>query len=82
MPKKVKRSPRLRDLFLYIVIGVAIAALAILLGVYQSKTGLLYKEMISIVGVLFLAGCGAAILLLRWRAEKAFSAARRKLLTK
>jgi|HubBroStandDraft_4_1064222.scaffolds.fasta_scaffold34875_1 hypothetical protein len=33
------RSHRVRDFFLYIVIGVFVAALAILLGVHQAKTG-------------------------------------------
>jgi hypothetical protein len=82
MPTQVKRSHGVRDLFLYMLIGVAIAALAILLGVHQAKTGHSSKEMISIVGVLFLGGCGAAFLLLRWRIGKAIGAARRKALTK
>ena len=39
MPRLKNRSHRVRDFFLYIVIGVAVAALAILLGVHQAKTG-------------------------------------------
>jgi hypothetical protein len=37
MPALENRSHRVRDFFLYIVIGVAVAALAILLGVHQAK---------------------------------------------
>jgi|SRR6185437_4938165 len=40
------------------------------------------KEMTSLVGLLFLAGCGACFLLLRWRVSKVGSAARRPPLTK
>jgi len=39
MPTLKNRFHRVRDFFLYIVIGVAVAALAILLGVHQAKTG-------------------------------------------
>jgi hypothetical protein len=39
MPTQENRSHRVRDFFLYTVIGVAIAASAILLGVHQAKTG-------------------------------------------
>jgi|SRR6185312_13171853 cation transport ATPase len=39
MPKPKNRSHRVRDFFLYIAIGVAFAALAIVLGVRQAKTG-------------------------------------------
>jgi hypothetical protein len=39
MPTLENRSHRVRDFFLYIVIGVAVAALAILLGAHQAKTG-------------------------------------------
>jgi hypothetical protein len=82
MPTQVKRPHGFRDLFLYIVVGVAIAALAILLGVHKAKTGHSFKETISIVGVLFLGGCGTAFLLLRGRVGKAIRAGRRKPLTR
>jgi hypothetical protein len=39
MPKLKNGSHRVRDFFLYIVIGVAVAALAIVLGVHQAKAG-------------------------------------------
>ena len=39
MPTLKNRPHRVRDCFLYIVIGVAFAALAIVLGVHQAKTG-------------------------------------------
>lgn len=39
MPTQENRSHRVRDFFLYIVIGVAVVAVAILLGVHQAKTG-------------------------------------------
>jgi hypothetical protein len=39
MRRLKNRSHRVRDFFLYIVIGVAFAGLAIVLGVHQAKTG-------------------------------------------
>ena len=39
MPKLNRRSHRVRDSFLYILIGVAVAGLAILLGIHGAKTG-------------------------------------------
>jgi len=36
------------------------------------------KQMISIVGLMFLGGCGATFLLLRWRVRKAFEGAHKR----
>jgi membrane protease YdiL (CAAX protease family) len=50
MPKLNRRSHRLRDLFLYILIAVAVAGLAILLGVHAAKTGQRPDRLASVFG--------------------------------
>ena len=54
----------------------------VICGAVAALTWLTAKEMISIEGLLFLVGCGAAFLLLRWRVRKAIGAARPKPLKK
>ena len=55
------------------IIGVIVYA-----GAVAALTWLTAKEMISIVGLLFLGGCGAAFLLLRWRVRKALADAHKR----
>jgi hypothetical protein len=50
MPKLKRRSHRLRDFFLYILIAVAVAGLAILLGVHAAKTGQRPDRLASVSG--------------------------------
>jgi len=50
MPKPNNRSHRLRDAFLYILIAVAVAGLAILLGVHAAKTGQQPNKVGSVFG--------------------------------
>jgi len=59
------------------IIGVVLCC-----GIVAGPILYMAKQMISIFGLLFLGGCGAAFLLLRWRVQKATGAARRKPITK
>ena len=47
-------------------------------GAVAALAWLTAKEMISIVGLLFLGACGAAFLLLRWRVRKALAGAHKR----
>jgi len=50
MPKLNRRSRRLRNFFLYILIAVAVAGLATLLGMHAAKTGQQPNKAGAIVG--------------------------------
>ncbi len=55
MPKLNRRSHRLMHLLLYIFIAVAVAGLAILLGVHSAKTGQRPDRLASIFGFVLAA---------------------------
>ncbi len=60
MPKLDRRPHRLRDFSLYILIGVAVAGFAILLGVHSAKTAqrpeLVFKWVGFVLNTLFVFG--------------------------
>jgi len=68
---KLKRRPHhLRDFTLYILIAMAIAGFAILLGVLSGKTGQRPEIVAKWVGLAGLLLCGAVFLVMRWRLRK------------
>jgi predicted lysophospholipase L1 biosynthesis ABC-type transport system permease subunit len=57
---------------------VQIIGVIVYVGAVAALTWVTAKEMISIVGLIFLGGCGAAFLLLRWRVRKALAGAHKQ----
>ena len=74
MPTLKNRSHRVRDFFLYIVIGVAVATLAALLGVHQAKTGqrpdLVFKWIAFAVNTAFVFGSALRATRSWWKKPK------------
>ena len=58
--------------------AVHVVVIVLVCGVLAAPVWDMVKAMTSIVGWLFLAGCGALFLLLRWRVRKALADARKR----
>lgn len=72
MTKQKERTRRVRDFLVYVVIGVAIAGLALLMGWGQATTG--HPSASSLKW----GGCAVTLILVMWRAFGAYKVRRYK----